>query len=489
MSEPNHKIGWLEPSIVLTGFLVCISVIHLMFAGLFPLGVDDAHYALYGVIPALSYFDHPPVTGWLMALVAEPGVSEFVIRFVPLLLILITSVLLYKVAQDLFSDVSRWIGVVTVLVFHSAPLIQYFGWSMVPDLPLMPLALLFFLVGVRVSKTGAVADWALLGLIAGLCGLTKYTAVLMPIAFVATLSFYQGLRWLRTPGPWLAGIIAMVVLLPVWLWNLEHDWASLIYQFEHSAGSGWRLSKGLAIIVLQFVVYGPLLFIGGIAGTLSLFRPREGFPVALLLVLAWTILLATVWAAGNGDLMVHWPLVGWLFLSPAAAVWLLSAWRTVKAKVLATVSCIWCLTLTLTVAVVMAFMPLSVVPSLAPAVKDLVGWQEAAEEAQFLLGQMPKLEDRILVSTWTSGSRLAWYAWPVPVQVLSSKASQFDYWYGKAEGSDAGLLVLNEKRPSRTLPETVNRYGFHCVFIKDMLAEADSVAVSRFGFYQCMKAD
>ena len=29
------------------------------------LSVDEAHYLLYAVHPALSYFDHPPLVGWV----------------------------------------------------------------------------------------------------------------------------------------------------------------------------------------------------------------------------------------------------------------------------------------------------------------------------------------------------------------------------------------------------------------------------------------
>ncbi len=488
MTPSKSKSSLLSPAAFTSCFLGFITLYHLLLAPFFPLGVDDGHYALYGLMPDLSYFDHPPVTGWLMALFVEPGSSEMMVRLPSLLSILLTSILLYHITPRLFPESSKWSGTVSVVLFNSAPLVQYLGWSMVPDMPLMPLTLLFLMAGWQVHKRGHIVDWCLLGLIAGLCGLTKYTSVLFPVAFVIIMICYQRLSWLASAGPWLAAIIALATISPVIIWNYQHDWVSFAYQFGHSTGKGWRLSQGLSIEVLQLLVYGPILFIGAIVATLAYLRKQthRRFEHSLLLTMGWIVLLATLWAAGNGDMMVHWSLTGWAVLTPIISVWLLNNWHKRNVRILSWVSAGWSVFLILFISVMLTWMPLSLAPALAPAVKDLVGWKEAAQRAQKLAETQPEAAARqLLVSNWSHASRIAWYAWPTPVQVFSSRKNQFDLWYGEPDSTTQGILIYNSKKPEKALPESLNESGLHCSLKEDQTAVADGVEISRFGLYLC----
>ena len=46
-------------------FLLIGSLIHFVLGWVLGLSADEAHYALYAAYPALSYFDHPPLVGWI----------------------------------------------------------------------------------------------------------------------------------------------------------------------------------------------------------------------------------------------------------------------------------------------------------------------------------------------------------------------------------------------------------------------------------------
>lgn len=53
-------------------WLLCgMGVLHGLMGAAVGLSVDEAHYLLYALHPALSYFDHPPLVGWLQ----WPGVA------------------------------------------------------------------------------------------------------------------------------------------------------------------------------------------------------------------------------------------------------------------------------------------------------------------------------------------------------------------------------------------------------------------------------
>ena len=54
---------YLQPRF-LTAFVLLLTVAKLLAAGFAHFVEDEAYYRLWGLYPALSYFDHPPMIGW-----------------------------------------------------------------------------------------------------------------------------------------------------------------------------------------------------------------------------------------------------------------------------------------------------------------------------------------------------------------------------------------------------------------------------------------
>ena len=93
-------------------------------------------------------------------------------------------------------------------------------------------------------------------------------------------------RWLTSPYPWLAALIAVVVFLPVLIWNAEHDWASFRFQFVRAIATHELSLRTVGdFIGLQFGLVGFVLLpvvLSGVALTAWRgYRRRE--PVAILL--------------------------------------------------------------------------------------------------------------------------------------------------------------------------------------------------------------
>ena len=65
------------------------------------LSVDEAHYALYALHPALSYFDHPPLVGWVQWPLVIADASTGLLRVLPALLWLATVLVARSVAMQL----------------------------------------------------------------------------------------------------------------------------------------------------------------------------------------------------------------------------------------------------------------------------------------------------------------------------------------------------------------------------------------------------
>ena len=96
----------------------------------------------------------------------------------------------------------------------------------------------------------------------GLAGLSKYTAIFAALAVAACLLAAHGVRLLRSPWPWVAVLLAVLVVSPVAIWNYQNDWISFVYQTQHGKGGGWRVLPLVQFLVVQLLAYGPLLFWG-----------------------------------------------------------------------------------------------------------------------------------------------------------------------------------------------------------------------------------
>jgi hypothetical protein len=105
------------------------------------------------------------------------------------------------------------------------------------QLPLWALLFLCFWRAVRSPGRAALLAWAGVGVWFGLAMLTKYLAAfaLPPLALFALLT-PTGRRALRTPGPYLAGLVAAAIFLPHFLWMLSTDFVTLTYGMRRASG-------------------------------------------------------------------------------------------------------------------------------------------------------------------------------------------------------------------------------------------------------------
>lgn len=170
-------------------------VLHSVVGGMHGLSVDEAHYLLYALRPALSYFDHPPLVGWVQWPLVALDAPVVVLRLVPGLVWLASGWLVYQLACDLCassgptgSPPEAQAGLAAVLVFVLAPMFNLLGIALVPDSLLVLLSLALLRQTLRLMRPQAghrPQDWLLLGLLLGLAGLAKYTAILAALAVAA----------------------------------------------------------------------------------------------------------------------------------------------------------------------------------------------------------------------------------------------------------------------------------------------------------------
>ncbi|HEY0719861.1 MAG TPA: glycosyltransferase family 39 protein [Gammaproteobacteria bacterium] len=481
MASLRERIATLQPSHLAIGIVLFTALLHLLVMGRFDLSVDEAHYALYGLKPDWSYFDHPPMVGWLQTLVVPFFQSEFALRLWAVVLGVASSALLFRLTRALFPVSSPWSAAVAVALLNSALIFQLVTLALVPELPLLLFALFAALMLYRALQEGRLLHWLGVGAGFGLAGLSKYTAVTLVITTLVLLVWERRWRVLRTPGPWLAMVLATLLIMPVLYWNLHHDWLSFRYQLGHGAPDRhWSLLRFARSQLIQLFTYGPVM-IFGVWTLVRGWRERHHAGVRFSLAMALPLLLLMGWGAGLEDTLPHWTLLGWTGLLPLVSVLLVQHGALRWVRVASWLSAGYALVM-IALLHSLLFKPWLPFDDYRHPLGDLLGWREAALHAQQLAashGGVP-----IVVGNWSLGSRIAWYARPTRIVVADDRYDQFDLWYGSPAAGEGGVLIVPDNYEGRSEVSGLARFT-RCELLDTQSKVVGGNIVHRFSFYEC----
>ena len=300
--------------------LLALTAIRLVVAGVMPLAPDEAYYWVWSKALAPGYLDHPYMVAlWIRAGTALAGDGPLGVRLLSPLAAFVGSLLLVQAGDDLLPG--QRAGRVAACLLNATLLFGIGAVTMTPDTPVLFFWTATLWAMARLIATRQPAWWLVGGLAVGLALDSKYTAALLPAGLgVCLLVSPWGRAWLRRPWPWAALVLAILVFVPVLLWNAGHGWASFALQGRRVAD--WTPARagqfigellagqiGLATPVIA-VLFGAGIWL---AGRRALTRDP-----AWVLLASLTLIPAAVFAQhALGDrVQANWPSV----LYPAAAI-------------------------------------------------------------------------------------------------------------------------------------------------------------------------
>jgi len=485
MPDFFKRLNPLQATLLL---IAATALVRLFAAGDVGLSVDEAHYALYGMRPDWSYFDHPPMIGWLQAVALQFSESDLSMRVIPVLLFAATSWVLYRVTLALFPAETPWLGFISVALLQSGAIFQLIGMAMLPDTPLLLLGLLLLWVLHSVVIEGCVQNWLWLGVLLGLAALSKYTSITLLVTVVLALTLGKQWRQLRSPWPWLAIAAGSILIMPILYWNYRHDWISFLYQLHHGTGkSSWEWTRFFASEGAQMLAYGPGLCVFGLIALAYGLKHWRVSGAWLCLSFSIPVLLLFGMGAGYEMTLPHWTSLGWAGLTPLTAYWLHRHWQSLWVRIGVRSAMVY------SVAVITIIFSEFISPWLPfgdneNPLRDLYGWKQAAQRAEQLRLQMSTAPagsaPLLFTANWTYASRLAWYAHPLPVQVTDSRFDQFDLWFGSPQNEARGILVLWPDQ--HAAPVTGGAGQFTACELRDSLpVSSHGHLLSTFTFYAC----
>lgn len=466
--------------------MLAVLVLHAVLGAAIGLSVDEAHYLLYAAHPALSYFDHPPLVGWVQMPLVALDAPVALLRLVPGVSWLLTVWGVHRLTLRLFAGqaLAPRAALAAVLALALAPLLHVLGIGLLPDTLLMALTVALMHQTWTLMQPGAMtraAPWWVMGVLLGLAGLAKYTAAFTALAIAVCVLGAQGIRVLRLPALWGGMAIAGLLIAPVLIWNSRNEWISFTYQIAHGKGSAWQLSHVLRFVLMQVLVFGPLLLF-------ALPGWRTASPA--LRPLAWLFAIPFAiftYMSGGGTALPHWTAPSWVALAPFAGWGLAQLWRgtarwwSVSFAALQMLVCTGLLGLMLSAGwPAVKGSDAAVAPQPNPFA-DLHGWDVAGARAQTLAAQQGLA--RVAVQNWTLGSRLGWYARPLPVFVLENGDSQFKLWVGDLPAGEGALLV---DWSHMAYEPPMGAHGFaSCTLLENLPVQHWGMPLASFRFYNC----
>jgi 4-amino-4-deoxy-L-arabinose transferase-like glycosyltransferase len=310
--------------LAVAALIAVLTLMRLVYAHALDLRTDEAYYWTWSKESALSFLDHPPMIAWFIRFgTAIFGDTSLGVRFAGILAMLVTQLLLADIVRRVTHDVR---AVVFAVLMPEAAL--YYGLLMAkvsPDTAMIPFAVAMLWALVRLHESGDARWWLAAGLFAGLALLSKFTAVMLApavLAFALVPDWRR--RWLFSPYPWAAALIAVLVFSPVLIWNDQHDWASFRFQFVRAVATHDVSFRTVGeFLGLQFGLVGFVMLPVVLSGvTLTAWRGyRRREPVAILLSTSVLVpFLYFCWKSLTLRVGDTWPMFLWPAGFAAAAI-------------------------------------------------------------------------------------------------------------------------------------------------------------------------
>jgi 4-amino-4-deoxy-L-arabinose transferase-like glycosyltransferase len=444
--------------------------------------VDEAHYVLYGKYLALSYFDHPPLVGWVHFIFQSLPVGSILASRLPSILIsLLTSYLIYKYLIE--KNVSEKNAIYSVGVLNLTPLFNTMSIALLPDTLLMPLTVWILDRTEKLMTHSNLKNWLLLGLFLGLAGLSKYTAIVYIIALIIIFILKNKISELKKPALWAGALLALTIVSPVLIWNLKNDFISFKYQGNHvSSFDSNALKTFFSSFAVQIVSWGVGPFIVAIwvhATFIKRFRDLRSRFISFIFLSVF--LLFFVYVALSEVLLPHWMLIYFILMIPIAySQWLEKDLHPRITKASIAISAL--LTFALLFESAFKVFPIR---NTAALYEGITGWDSLISEANEKLAAIESPQKGLAVMNWTLGSRAMYYnTIDSKIFVLDKRFDQFDIWNAQSPmGFELIILVEAAKKE-----EHLNRLNCSNLMpLGEKITTIKEVPVNHFLYYHCSK--
>ena len=228
--------------------IIVFTVFRLLFASALELNADESYYWTFASHLQWNYFDHPPMVAWLIRITTLNLHlnTELAVRSGAIISSAICTWLIFKIGEQVNNSLTGWYAAVmyTASIYCSLIAAAY----IIPDSPQMVfwLGSIFILLKIFLKADKKISTnllWCKFGLLCGLCIMCKVHGIFIWLGAILYILIFDR-SWLKNRSLYVAALITLIVISPIIIWNIQHDF--ITYRFHSS-----RVSVAGAIVNLK----------------------------------------------------------------------------------------------------------------------------------------------------------------------------------------------------------------------------------------------
>lgn len=233
---------------------------------------DEAHYWEWARRLDWSYYSKGPGVAWVIwASTWVLGDTEFAVRLPAAVATAIGTIAIMKTTRDLLGQ--QRLTFVSAVLYNCVPGLGIASMLMTIDAPYIACWAWASLFALRAIMLGRHRAWIGFGVCIAIGFLFKYTILMLVPSVLFTLWVMRRHRPRMSLGWFGLGLLVCCLgLIPVAVWNSQHDWATVRHLFGHLGAPGgdtqntsagarepWTIVWFFEYIALQLLVGGPVI--------------------------------------------------------------------------------------------------------------------------------------------------------------------------------------------------------------------------------------
>lgn len=424
---------------------VVLGVVLLLMAGHYGPHRDELYFASAGARLAWGYPDQPTLSPLLARLMSAVAPQNLVVLRMPSLLAVAALVALSAAfsrllgggrSAQLLTAVAVAASAITLTLGHrlSTATFDTLAWT----------AILLVVAHALVDDRPRL--WLLAGALAGIGLNNKHAVVFLLLGLLVGVAIErEPRRQLRTPYPWLGGLLALAMWLPNLVWQAQHDWPVVALGNDIADEYG-GLGGRVALIGQAFVMFSPVIGVLWIYGLVQLLRRAEWRSVRPVGVAFLVVTVVFLVSGGKG-----------YYLAGAVPPLIAAGCTALSQR--------WAGRRLVTTGVVLALSAMVAWPALVPVLpvrtyaasfypvidsdqQETVGWPELVASTRSVLKALPAEQQRtavVFTANYGEAGAMEWY--DVGRPVFSGHNGWTD-WGPPPEGSGP-VIVIGLEQPAR----------------------------------------
>jgi len=252
---------------------------------------DELYYIACSEHLSFGYVDQPPLCAFILRSIRSIfGDSIFAVRLLPSLAHAGTVIIAGSISRQLGGN--RFAQLLASILMAVAPgIVGITGIYSMNAIEILLWALTFFMI-LWLIETNEPRYWIVIGFLLGIGLMNKISMGWMAVGLAAGVCTTPMRHWLKTPWPWYAAGLAVILFLPYIIWNIQNDFAHFEFA-KNAARVKYASQNPVTFVTGVFTLYNPLAVPVWGAGFFVIFRhpKREVRSIGIIIITVLAILL------------------------------------------------------------------------------------------------------------------------------------------------------------------------------------------------------